>query len=56
MLIEIGIAIEIAIGSCGERFKIDPDPDPDPDFDFDLERTRSLHRRKLTHRQRCRSL
>jgi hypothetical protein len=56
VLIEIGIAIEIAIELCGEKLKIDPDPDPDPDPDFDLERSRSLHRRKLTHRQSCRSL
>jgi hypothetical protein len=35
VLIEIGIANEIAIGSIGEAF--DNDPDPDPDFDFDLE-------------------
>jgi len=37
VLIEIGIAIEIAIGSIGEAFDNDPDPDPDPDFDFDLD-------------------
>jgi hypothetical protein len=35
VLIEIGIAIEIAIGSIGEAFDNDPDPDPDFDFDFD---------------------
>jgi hypothetical protein len=37
VLIEIGIAIEIAIGSIGEAFDNDPDPDPDFDFDFDLD-------------------
>jgi len=33
VLIEIGIAIEIEIGSIGEAVDNDPDPDPDPDFD-----------------------
>jgi hypothetical protein len=33
-LIEIGIAIEIDIGSIGEN--LDNDPDPDPDFDPDF--------------------
>jgi len=37
VLIEIGIAIEIAIGSIGEAFDNDPDPDPDFDFDFDFD-------------------
>jgi len=32
-VIEIGIAIEIAIGSISENLDNDPDPDPDPDFD-----------------------
>jgi hypothetical protein len=31
VIIEIGIAIEIEIGSIGENL----DNDPDPDFDFD---------------------
>ena len=35
LLIEIAIAIEIAIGSIGESFDKDPDPDPDPDFDLE---------------------
>jgi hypothetical protein len=35
VLIEIGIAIEIDIGSIGENLDNGPDPDPDPDFDFD---------------------
>jgi hypothetical protein len=35
VIIEIGIAIEIDIGSIGENLYNDPDPDPDPDFDFD---------------------
>jgi len=33
VLIEIGIAIEIEIGSISESFRNDCDPDPDPDFD-----------------------
>jgi len=33
VIIEIGIAIEIEIGSIGEN--LDNDPDPDFDFDFD---------------------
>jgi hypothetical protein len=37
VLIEIGIASEIAIGSIGDNS--DPDPDPDPDFDFDRARS-----------------
>jgi len=37
VLIEIGIAIEIEIGSIGEVF------DNDPDFDFDLEGSIVLH-------------
>ena len=36
VLIEIGIASEIDIGSIAETFDNDPDPDPDPDFDFDI--------------------
>ena len=44
MLIEIGIAIEIEIGSIGEAVENDPDPDPDPDFDFDFD---GLHRAAL---------
>jgi hypothetical protein len=43
VLIEIGIAIEIAIGSIGEAFDNDPDPDFDFDFDFDLEGSIVLH-------------
>jgi hypothetical protein len=39
VLIEIGIASEIAIGSIGDN--PDPDPDPDFDFDFDFDRARS---------------
>jgi hypothetical protein len=37
VLIEIGIATEIDIGSIGDNPDPDPDPDPDfdPDFDFD---------------------
>jgi hypothetical protein len=38
VLIEIGIASEIDIGSIGETFDNDPDPDPDPDFDVDFDR------------------
>ena len=41
MLIEIGIAIEIEIGSIGEAVDNDPDPDPDPDFDFDFDQAPS---------------
>jgi hypothetical protein len=37
VLIEIGIAIEIDIGSIGENLDNDPDPDPDCDFDFDFD-------------------
>jgi len=37
VLIEIGIAIEIEIGSIGEAV----DNDTDPDFDFDLDQARS---------------
>jgi hypothetical protein len=37
VLIEIGIAIEIAIGSIGDNLDNDPDPDPDPDPDFDFD-------------------
>jgi hypothetical protein len=33
VLIEIGIATEIDIGSIGDNLDNDPDPDPDPDFD-----------------------
>jgi hypothetical protein len=33
VIIEIGIAIGIDIGSIGENLDNDPDPDPDPDFD-----------------------
>jgi hypothetical protein len=40
VIIEIGIAIQIEIGSIGWTFHNDPDPDPDPDFDFDLDRAR----------------
>jgi len=43
VLIEIGIVIEIAIGSIVEAFDHDPDPDPDPDPDFDLEGSIVLH-------------
>jgi hypothetical protein len=39
VLIEIGIAIEIAIELCGEKLKIDPDPD----FDFDFEEPRQSY-------------
>jgi hypothetical protein len=39
VLIEIGIAIEIATGSIGAAF----DNVPDPDFDFDLEGSIVLH-------------
>jgi hypothetical protein len=35
--IDIGIAIEIDIGSIGEDLDNDPDPDPDPDPDFDFD-------------------
>jgi len=42
VLIEIGIAIEVEIGSISEAFDRYPDPDrdSDPDFDFDLDRAR----------------
>jgi len=43
VLIEIGIAIEIAIGSIRAAFDNDPDPDSDPDFDLDLEGSIVLH-------------
>jgi len=43
VLIEIGIAIEIAIGSIGAFFDNDPDPDFDPDPDLDLEGSIVLH-------------
>jgi hypothetical protein len=49
VLIEIGIAIEIDIGSIGENL------DNDPDFDFDgLDR--AALQKNLTHLQRCRPL
>jgi hypothetical protein len=41
VLIEIGIAIEIATGSIGAAF--DNVSDPDFDFDFDLEGSIVLH-------------
>ena len=50
MLIEIGIAIEIAIGSIGEAF--DNDPDFDFDFDFDLPGSVVLHCKNLTRLHR----
>jgi hypothetical protein len=37
VIIEIGIAIQIEIGSIGWTVHDDPDPDPDPDFDFDFD-------------------
>jgi hypothetical protein len=40
VLIEIGIAVEIDIGSIGDTLDNDPDPDPDPDPDFDRARSR----------------
>ena len=52
MLIEIGIAIEIAIGSIGEAFDNDPDPDFDFDFDLDLGGSVVLHCKNLTRLHR----
>ena len=48
MLIEIGIAVEIDIGSIGANL----DNDPDPDFDFDFERLDLLHCENLAHLHR----
>jgi hypothetical protein len=50
VLIEIGIAIEIDIGSIGENL------DNDPDFDFDFDGLDRAALQKLTHLQRCRRL
>jgi hypothetical protein len=38
VIIEIGIANQIEIGSIGWTVHDDPDPDPDPDFDLDRAR------------------
>jgi hypothetical protein len=54
VLIEIGIAIEIAIGSIGEAFDNDRDPDPDPDFDFDFDGLDRAALQNLTHLHSCR--
>ena len=53
MLLEIGIAIEIEIGTIGEAVDNDPDPDPDPDLDFDLAGSIVLNCKNLTHLHRC---
>ena len=52
MLIEIGSAIEIEIGSRADELKIDPDFDFDFDFDFDRARPYCTAK-KLTHLYGC---
>jgi len=50
VLIEIGSAIEIEIGSRADELKIDPDFD----FDFDFDRARPYcTAKKLTHLYGC---
>ena len=51
MLFEIGIAIEIEIGTIGEA--VDNDPDPDPDLDFDLDGSIVRNCKNVTHLHRC---